>query len=87
MSRNNYRNASDVLSQDLIQQIQDLGFDGMYLYIPSRLYEEKIRQSEHIGYLRYEESLQVFEIADRLHLSKSRVQQLLRNYRRRHHEE
>ena len=83
---NPYLNAKEVLPKELLNQLYEQGFEGVYLYIPSRNREKLEQQYAYIYYLRFEEGLTINAISEKVHLTERRVKQILEYYRKRHPE-
>ena len=75
-----YINAKDVLTKELLDKLYELNLSGMYLYVPSQKSRDREQKYAYIYYLREEEGLSIPDIADKVHLSKRRVEQILRYY-------
>ena len=79
-----YINAKDVLSKDLLDNLYELNLGGMYLYVPSQKSRDREQKYAYIYYLREEEGLSMSDIADKVHLSNRRIEQILKYYNERY---
>ena len=88
MARNTiqYLNAKEIFPTELLETLYEYNVDGAYVYIPSRKRLKREQKYAYIYYLRNEEGLAIQAIADKVHLSSRRVQQILSYYRERHPE-
>lgn len=79
-----YKNGSDVLTNNVLDQLREEGMGGCYIYIPINSAEEKDKLCIRAGYMRYEEGLKVKKIADQLHLKIRQIYLLLALFKERY---
>ena len=89
MARNTiqYLNAKEVFPSELLETLYEYNVDGAYVYIPSRKRLKREQKYAYIYYLRSEECLAIQAIADKVHLSVRRIQQILNYYSERYPEQ
>ncbi len=73
-----------MLSPDLIQELQDAGINGTYLYVPANVVEKREAACKEVYRLYEEEGMEFKEIAQELLKSPRRIRQMYNYYRERY---
>ena len=87
MSRITFAKASKYLSSEQIKELQDQGLEGMQIYAPPRVSQNRPERINDSGHLHDSQGLSLAQIADRLQLSPRRVAAIVKEFRERSKEE